>query len=316
MLHSMTRGLLRITALASVALTLAASSSAAPARPLTSFTVSATGGHFVGNDGALVLAFDLQADASAPQRLTIQVPKRFVLYPERTEGSPVGSARLELREGGFVNDYGAAIAVAGAGVAPACGVGNPLATWVIAATIAGGRLELPISLVSANGVLRLELCPPAQLNLASLFLALDDIFLPRTPGNYEWRAAVTPRSGPAYELRAAVPVPHVLTMGGRYDASRRTAVLTGTLRAHGHPRAGVTVVVTRLDRTAVPLAFHDTWIAATRTTAAGSYRVTIPLTRTRGFIAAALPTVRACASACRSTTVSGIESDPITVSVP
>jgi hypothetical protein len=156
----------------------------------------------------------------------------------------------------------------------------------------------------------------------SLALTLADILPPNTPGNYAWHATVTPRSGKPYELRAAVPVPHVLTLRGRYDVATHKAVLTGTLRANGHTRAGVTIAITRLDRTAVPLTFHDEPVALTATTSSGSFRVTLRMPSTRGFIASALPALRPCIGnqrtppPCRSSTVSGIQSDPITVSVP
>jgi hypothetical protein len=318
----MNRALLRIPALVPVALLLAAPGSANISRPLTSLTVSASGGHFLGNDTALVVDLDLRADRSAPRQITIHAPARFALHPERSPGSPIGSANLEVRDGQmFTNNYVGTVAVAGSEVAPPCNVSNPVATWIVRAKRGRDLLELPISLVSDNG-LRLEICPPTDVNLASLTLALSDLFPPRTPGNYEWHAIVTPRSGPAYELRAAIPVPHVLTLRGHYNAGAHTAVLTGTLRAHGHPRARATIVITRLDRTAVPLAFHDAWTAVANTTNSGSFRVTVPLPHTQGFIATALPTVNTCPPTtlvrptCRSTSVSGIDSDPVTITVP
>ncbi len=134
----------------------------------------------------------------------------------------------------------------------------------------------------------------------------------------------TPLPEQAFELRSLVPVPQTLTLRGRYAPAARRVTLSGTLREAGKPVAGARVSITKLVRTVLPtgIVFNDAEIGVVRTTAAGAYRFVARLKRTAGFIATTDPRLMPCSESgfsavgCRSQTVAGTQSEPITISVP
>src|SRR5207248_6142642 len=132
-------------------------------------------------------------------------------------------------------------------------------------TIAGFNLSLPIFLVhpaGSNTAIELRFCAPpltgssgqpvtsAPIHIDELVLFLSDIALPTGSGSFLWHAYVTPQTqptGPAddsatYELRALVPVPHRLTVTGRYERVTHDAVLTGRLTEVDKPQARAEVL--------------------------------------------------------------------------
>jgi len=219
----------------------------------------------------------------------------------------------------------------------ACGSPYHSAIWSMQLRSGKQELDLPLfvgapaSAVGANGV-ELDLCPDVTgPSIVAIVLSLSGLDAPKSPGDYVWRADVTPLSpdgtltlASAYELQAVVAVPHVLTLRAAYDPAKRRARLSGTLRLHGRPQAGARIVITRLDRTITPHGpvFRDAPVAVARTDRSGKYAVSVQVRRTQGFVAATLPTSSACpvASAppagCVSLTRAGAESEPLTVSVP
>jgi hypothetical protein len=153
-------------------------------------------------------------------------------------------------------------------------------------------------------------------------LSLADLDPPATPGGYQWRAIVTPRRADAtlnptaaYELHATFPVPHVVTLRGRYLPATHQALLNGTLRARGKPQPHAFVQLTQLNRTITPHGplFRDTTAALTQTRRDPTYSITVPLHATRGFLASSPRTITACTQPspavahCRTTTTSGTE---------
>jgi len=119
-------------------------------------------------------------------------------------------------------------------------------------------------------------------------------------------------------------VPNLLTLHARYDAKHRTAILRGSLRSAGKPRARVRVVFTSLIRKVTPhgVEYHDAYAGSTRTNAAGAFLIRKKIKRTTGFLATAASTISACTgtstapAGCLSATTAGTRSEPITVSVP
>jgi hypothetical protein len=236
----------------------------------------------------------------------------------------VGYAEIYLRNGsGPLLRYTGTISAAPTAVAVACATDAIAGAWIIRAAHGTKKLELPIALASGNGT-RLDVCPAAGQRIAALALSLTYVRPPATPGSYAWSTIVTPRSKPevAYELRAIVPVPHVLTLRGSFLPGVDLARLTGTLRAHGKPRQQAEIDIVRLDRTVVPLAFYDSWDGVVGTTQRGGYTIYLPQIRTQGFVASTPPTVKRCSApsaapaGCKTVTTAGTESDPVTVSVP
>src|SRR4051794_26674777 len=186
--------------------------------------------------------------ASGPVgKLTLFVPSGFELYPQRPEGSPVGSARIRIVDESdssltLANVEGEISSQAVASVAPttaaSCAVDSYSALWSLQVKILGQRVVVPIFVGPAaagdppGSGLKLELCAPTltgdvaaeRLPVMAVTLAFPGIEAPQPRGNYVWRAFVTPLSSDrrtlatdaTYELRAIVPVPHTLTLRGRY----------------------------------------------------------------------------------------------------
>jgi hypothetical protein len=317
--------LIQIVVLGALALVVVGAAQGTAAPPiLSTLTVEPHGGHYADDQRRLSVIVDLRGETAAPGRISIQAPQQFRLGPERTEGAPVGHAEIYLRNGsGPLLRYTGTISAAPIEAAAACSTEAIAGAWIIRVSLGPKKLELPIAIAAGNGT-RLDVCPVAGQRVAALVLSLVGVRPPATSGSYRWSAFVSPRFDPdgAYELRAVVPVPHVLTLRGSYRPETRRAVLTGTLRAHGKPRQRTEVDILRLDRTAVPLAFYDFWDAFVSTTDRGTYRVAVPLVRTQGFVASTPPVVKRCSGpstvpgGCKTVTTAGTESDPVTVSVP
>jgi hypothetical protein len=319
--------LLQLAALVLLALVAAGAARGTPEPPIpATLTVEPFGGRFTNDPVRLAVVVDLVGEKAGPGRISIHAPQQFWLEPERAEGSPVGHAEIYLRNRlGPPLRYAGTVAAAPLAAASAgCSPDELTGAWMIRAFRGGKRLQLPIGIAEVDGTTRLDLCPSTQHSVAAVSLSLVDIHAPRARGSYAWRAFVTPRfdTGATYELRSIVPVPHVLTLHGGYRSKSQRAVLTGLLLANGKPRQRAKIDIVRLERTAVPLAFYDSWDAIVRTTEQGTYSLALPLVRTQGFIASTPRTVKLCIgpstapAGCKSTTFAGTQSDPITVTVP
>jgi hypothetical protein len=283
-----------------------------------------------------------------PARLVLYVPKGFDLYPDRPEGSPLGAVLAVA-----VDSFGSASVLTGQIVAmrnapdaaPGCGPGPRLALWELDLSLVGQRLEVPIAVSQAGagsppgaGV-RLDVCPPtlpaadgAVLPIQKMTLRFDELGPPSATGRYVWRAVVTPLAPDhrtavddrTYELRALVPVPHRLTLRGRYVARSRTAVLTGRLADGGIPRGGVRIQFISLVRRITPsgVRVDDAYAGSVRTSASGAYTFRKRIRRTTGFVAFVDDRIGACTepssapAGCVSMTTAGVQSDPVTVGVP
>ena len=282
------------------------------------------------------------AERGPPVRLVLYAPHGFLLYPNRPEGSPIGSAMLFAAD-----DFGSASVLTGQIVAvpnapdaaPGCGPAPRDALWQLELSLVGQRLEVPISVSTAGIDTRLDFCIPtlptadgAVLPIRKLALTLDDLEPPAVPGRYLWRAVVTPLAPDrrtaladhAYEVRALVPVPHRLSLRGRYVAGSHTAVLTGRLSDGDTPHGGVRIEFISLVRkiTAKGVRIDDSYAGSTRTSASGTYTFRKRIRKTTGFLAFVENAVGGCAgpsaapAGCLSTTTTGLDSEPVTVSVP
>jgi len=284
------------------------------------------------------------AERGVPARLVLYVPRGFLLYPNRPEGSPIGGATLFAAD-----DFGSASLLTGQIVAvrnapdaaPGCGPAPRDALWQLELSLVGQRLEVPIAVSTAGIETRLDFCIPALpsaggalLPIRKLALTFDDLVPPTVPGRYLWRAVVTPLAPDKrtaledrrYEVRALVPVPHVLSLRGRYVAGSRTAVLTGRLAEGGVPHNGARIEFISLVRRITPkgVRVDDSYAGWTRTNASGTYTFRKKIRRTTGFLAFVEKVVGGCAAGpvvvapagCLSTTTTGLDSEPVTVSVP
>lgn len=298
----------------------------------------------------------IASEAGAPGRLTLYVPKGFELYPDRPPGRPVAQAFVFAADSAYGSTAvslltgevaGAQLDAAAEAAAQACSPGTHVALWQLQLSLLGQPIQIPIYLSAVgpddppDAGLKLELCAPTlpgsepgsgpRLPILALRLFMSDFGLPRARGNYLWHALVTPLAPDQktlirekiYELRADTPIPHRITLDGRYDAKRRQAVLYGRLTAAGRARPGTRVWISGLIRKVTPsgIRYQDYLAGSTKTTAQGAYTFRTRLRRTTGFLAHVEPVSGRCPDAlapagCLSTTMSGVTSDPITLSVP
>jgi len=314
--------------------------------------VEPRGGNFAQDEERVELLLDFGLARRAPGRVTIYAPQGFAIGADALAGAPLGAAVIDT-----VSSSGRGARLRGSiavlpfdpGVAEAgrlCSGTEPTGAWVLRLARSGRRVEVPVYLArslapdSAGTEYRLDLClgalaPPQGGPTPSVWairLSLTDVRQPAAQGSYLWRAIVTPlagdqrslRPGAAYELRGRVPIPHRLTLRGDYVAKARVALLRGTLRARGNGRPGIDIAIVKLDRAVTETGFivRDAAVAIVRSTNSGSYVVRVPVSRTTGFLAYAIPVESGCASSdiapagCLSATTAGVESDPVTVGVP
>jgi hypothetical protein len=300
----------------------------------------------------LLLTLEPDSERGFPAHVAIDVPAGFELYPDRPPASLVGEALVfsndsayggsgvTVLQGAVVGDtLDAATELA----AQSCSAGVHLAAWKIKLSLLGEPLDVPIYVSAPVGDsrLRLDICVPSLpgadgvarriLPISSLRLSLPEFDVPKTRDLYVWRARVTPlapdRRTPlpqkAYELRAIVPRPHVLSLRGRYDRNAHIAVLQGRLTAAGKPRAGARIYFIALDRTirGGQVIFSDRNAGSVRTTAQGTFTFRAKIRKTTRFLALVDPATSLCPGTfdppggCVSSTTAGTRSDPVTVSV-
>ena len=300
----------------------------------------------------LLLTLEPDSERGFPAHVAIDVPAGFELYPDRPPASLVGEALVfsndsayggsgvTVLQGAVVGDtLDAATELA----AQSCSPGVHLAAWKIKLSLLGEPLDVPIyvSAPAGDSRLRLDICVPSLpgadgaarriLPISSLRLSLPEFDVPKTRDLFVWRARVTPLAPDrrtllpekAYELRAIVPRPHVLSLRGRYDRNAHIAVLQGRLTAAGKPRAGARIYFIALDRTirGGQVIFSDRNAGSVRTTAQGTFTFRAKIRKTTGFLALVDPATSLCPGTfdppggCVSSTTAGTRSDPVTVSV-
>jgi hypothetical protein len=301
----------------------------------------------------LDLSLDLADDAGAPGRITIYVPRGFAIYPDRPPGSAVGHVEISAQDASYGTSTqttlaGSIVAQPPPTTPPACAPDPPIGVWQLQLSLLGQALEVPMYLSQSSAgdppgtASTITLCAPAlpatdpasarALPIATLDLALTDLEAPRARGAYLWRALVTPlapdrrtlRSDHAYEIRALTPVPHLLTLTGRYLPDKRLVLLQGRLTASGTPRAGVRIRFVELIRHVTPTGsvVRDRIAGWAKTGRFGGYTFRTPLRATTSFIAIAEPSTAPChgpriaPGGCLSTTLPATQSEPATISAP
>ena len=290
-------------------------------------------------------------DGAPPARLVLYVPTGFALYPQRPAGSPIGQAMAFAADGSFgIGDAALLTGPIAAAenrpdAAPGCGPADRLGLWQLRLSLLGQPLDVPIAVsqpgpgAPADAALQLELCLPtlpaangALLPLNQLRISLDELEAPTARGSYQWHAFVTPvapdKHSPlpekTYEVRALLPLPHLLTLHGRYEPKSHKALLRGRLTGAGQAQGGARVEFIRLVRRVTPrgVVYRDSYAGSVRTGANGSFTLKTPLRRTAGFVAVVRDSLGRCRGAtlapggCASTSTTGTQSEPITISVP
>ena len=144
--------------------------------------------------------------------------------------------------------------------AESCAPGRHQAVWKAALSVLGQAFDLVLYVDAlASGGASVTYCPiwpsstlPAGVTAHQVAMFVEQVFTqPSAPGRHTWTALVSPPGtglgadpGRTFELRAVEPVPHTLTLRARYDAKRRTVVLSGKLTAVGQPEPGAEVLLT------------------------------------------------------------------------
>ncbi|MGZ4414988.1 MAG: hypothetical protein ACXVRZ_11555 [Gaiellaceae bacterium] len=319
-------------------LPLSATAGSAPVPPA-SLTVESVGSNFSIEAQELDISLDLTGETGALGKLALVAPRHYPVLPDRLPGAPVGAVYAWIKTaGGDLDLFTGHIDAEAVGAEPAGDCAHPGYTGIWELRLRAGlrSLSMPLFLYAprgGKGAVEFDLCPPSTgPRIVALILRLNGLEPPWTPAHFLWRALVTPlgaggalRPDREYEVRALVPVPHVLTLRSTLDTAGHNVRLAGTLRVDRHAEARAAVIVTKLDRAITPhgIVFRDAPMAGAVTDSAGRYSTRVHVSRTLGFVAATVPTTTPCghvASApprgCISVTRSGVESEPLTVSVP
>jgi hypothetical protein len=232
--------------------------------------------------GGLGIDVTFSDNAPAPARMTLYVPKGYALGTSAAPGTKVGTASAiytsDLNTGGAFTTgtlkTGDPSTLPSDPAAQACAPGSHAAVWLATFKVDGQPTTVrfyvdPTAGASdaSLGAYRLVACfaspyRPVELGGSPNGMHFDDLDLvvsqksgsvlknPRK-GTFVWRLFVTPyfdnggeaNSAAAFEARARVLIPHVLTLRASYRLKTKTLRLTGTLTALGKARRGVRVTI-------------------------------------------------------------------------
>lgn len=249
---------------------------------------------------------DLVPDKPAlPKRFSIDVPRGYTLDITAKPGEEVGRASISIvgADGpSFATGFGSLIA--GDPIESSsdprvqeCAPGSHAAVWTLSTSLAGQQVSLSVYVDRAaqgDVAYMLQACSSTLASdansAASISMSIDSLVAPTAPGDYRWRAVVTPQTRAAYELQAVLPLPEALTLNARYDRKHKTAVITGKVIEGGKAvsRADVFLVGRRKDRT---LGLFEV-----RTNAQGVFTQTARVGGTTDFTAYVAPFVDPCAA--------------------
>jgi hypothetical protein len=220
--------------------------------------------------------------------------------------------------------------------AQACAAGPYTAVWRLTASLFGLSYVLPVFVEHPAGdTQRVELrfCPPpltgsdgrpVTAKPVPLFAAgfqLSTITAPSGRGTYTSSALVTPQDSSGapdppstVEARFVAPVPHTLTVKGRYDSRTRSAVLTGRVAEVGRPQGGATVEYVRTSQVTPP--------KEVRTSRKGTFTIRARITATSTFLLLVPDSTGSCPGpstaprGCASLTVAGTNAREVRIAVP
>jgi hypothetical protein len=274
------------------------------ARPSSTLRVDAD----IGLHAEIDVTLDVADEPDSPGRITIEVPRGFQIYPNRPDGSTVGSAFLVAEDSSYGTPSQSSLPgniVASSAVPdPSCVKGRIAGRWTLQLSLLGQPLDVPIYLLpgGAGFATKLVLCVPLlpragsssarALPIGVLERALQQLERPHDQGSYLWRATITPLAPDrrtlqperTYELQALVGAQH-LTLAGHFDSNSRRVLLHGRLMGAGHPPAGVRIELVNLVRkvTADGVVNLDHTVGWTTTSRSGTYSVGVQAKTTSGF---------------------------------
>jgi hypothetical protein len=296
-------------------------------------------GSFAGKAYASVVV----SSSASIARLTVYVPQGYAFDLTRPVGTEIGYALASapdtaggfggFSEGTLVSDDPARY-VGDAG-AQSCAPGTHAAVWRTTLSVAGRSLELPMFLDPAGpddpagSAFVLRACPiwpSTEVGVAHraadlLVLSIEEgVTVPTAPGRYLWSAVVTP-TGPlsvtpepsrAFEVRAIVPLPRVLTLRAKHDPKAKTVLLSGRITSQGAPEAGVPVEFNAFDDD--PDSLLSSSFGPVLTNANGEFQVRRRVERSTQFTASVKDQPRACSGP--TSAPAGCVSETVTVPDP
>ncbi len=271
----MVRRTLALGGAAVVALTLAGAGPGASGPPAAQLVVVPFPASIGGGAGLEVLPSE---KAPAPARLVVYVPAGFGVDTSVAPGTPVGALFALYYTKSIPFDFASVTVKAGDPAtlpgdpaAQACAAGMHAAFWTATFKVLKRSVTIRFYVdpttggETALGAFKLVSClaspyvpfnqggAPDGLRYDALGIDVSrkggSIIANPGSGTFLWRMLVTPytvgtatpNDAGAFEARARVLIPHVLTVHAHYLRKTKTVLVTGKLSALGQPRAGVPV---------------------------------------------------------------------------
>jgi len=279
------------------------------------------------------------AGAAEAGKMTLYVPAGYAINPADPIGTKEGTVFAQTASDFAVGDLKAAdpAAYVNTPQAQACAPGPHVGVWTMSLgfVVGSAKAIVPIYIDPTSGdettlgAYKLQAClplagiaspggSPLGSRLRDLDLEFTHLTNPASAGLYVWRGFVSnpdvsgnPDPSTTYELRSDMPLPAKLGLTGKLDRKHRRAVFSGRLSAQAMPAGGVPVSLYRVNKGG-----DWTYLAATRTSAAGAYRFTRRITKTTTY-ATEISGIRDCTTdstapgGCLNETLAAIDSSNV-----
>ena len=204
----------------------------------------------------------LSASAAPTAKAVFYVPPGWGVATSGAPGTQIGNVDATLLAGGASVPTTGKLFVDNPAnyLTQTCAPGTHAAVWVAKLSLGGQAIDVPIYVdpatpdIAAAASFTMTACFAAPVGASGLRLGELDVELlsgisnPAATASHLWRVLVTPfgaDGNPSLagttELQAIVPVPQHLTLSSRFIRKRHVVVLSGSVIAAGHPRAGVNV---------------------------------------------------------------------------
>lgn len=268
----------------------------------------------LGRVGDTELVLTVPKELPPTAKLVVYVPGGYGANLTATPGTRIGTATgaaIAKAAGGATVQLSGTISAdtpstyASNPQAQACAPGAHTAVWLLNLTGSGRTLTIPIFVDPTNGadaalgLYKLQMCfaspdlpeasggAPLGAQLIEATLDFPAVFTnPPTPGEFVWRAFVTPYVGGAanpgatVEVRSLAALPAGVILRAKVNAKKGTVTISGTLVLGGSPQAGLVVSIFSSPKSNLTGLKK---LASVKTKAKGVFSVTRKITRTTYF---------------------------------